>query len=212
MFLIKSFTFNPVQENTYILYNERGNCLIIDPGCYFDSEVDQLVTFIGDKTLKPVALINTHCHLDHVFGNRKIAEKYNLILSIHKLEKPVLDYAPTSGLMYDLPFDNYAGEINWIREGDIIELDSDQLECIHVPGHSPGSLCFYCKSQDFIIGGDVLFQNSIGRYDLPGGDGESLIKNIKEKLFILPDKTKVYPGHGPSTTIGDEKRNNPFLR
>lgn len=212
MFLIKSFTFNPLQENTYLLYNESKKCIIIDPGCFFDQEKEELFTFIRHNSLNPVHLINTHCHLDHVFGNRAVAEKYGLKLQIHKLEKLILDFAPTSGLMYELPFDNYTGEIIWIDEGDIINLDNDELLPLLVPGHSPGSLCFYCKKQRFLIGGDVLFQQSIGRYDLPGGDGVALIKNIKEKLLVLPDDTAVYPGHGPSTTIGDEKKYNPFLQ
>lgn len=211
MFLIKSFTFNPVQENTYLLYNETNDCIVIDPGAYYDTEKDEMFGFIKTNSLNPVLLINTHCHLDHIFGNKSAAEKYNLHLRIHQLEKPVLEYGPTSGIMYDLPFDNYTGRIDWIEEGEIIRLGSDELRAIHVPGHSPGSLCFYCERQDFLIGGDVLFLHSIGRYDLPLGDGPALVRNIREKLFVLPEKTVVYPGHGPATTIGEEKKNNPFL-
>lgn len=212
MFLINSFTFNPFQENTYLLHNEAKECIIFDPGCYYDDEKDILFGFIEKNGLTPVLLINTHCHLDHVFGNKVIAEKYKLKVHIHPLEKQVLEMAPTAGLMYNLPFDNYTGELAWMKEGDTVSSGTDRLVAIHVPGHSPGSLCFYCEAQKFVIGGDVLFQQSIGRYDLPGGDGEALIKNIKEKLFLLPDDVKIYPGHGPATTIGAEKRSNPFLR
>jgi glyoxylase-like metal-dependent hydrolase (beta-lactamase superfamily II) len=113
--------------------------------------------------------------------------------------------------MFNFPFDNYSGELQFLKEGDIISLNDDNLKVIEAPGHSPGSICFYCEKQEFIIGGDVLFQNSIGRTDLPGGSHESLVRNIKEKLFNLPDDVKVYPGHGPATTIGEEKRLNPFL-
>lgn len=211
MFLIKSFTFSPIQVNSYVLYNESGKCIIIDPGCYFPHEEETLFAFITSQQLQPVMLINTHCHLDHVFGNKAVAQKYNLTLKAHKLEKQVLDYAPVAAMMYELPFDNYTGAIEWIEEGDTILLDADELEAIHVPGHSPGSLCFYCKAQRFIIGGDVLFQQSIGRTDLPGGNMEDLLKNIREKLFTLPDDVIVHPGHGPATNIGDEKRSNPFL-
>ena len=123
----------------------------------------------------------------------------------------MLAYAPTSGLMYELPFDNYSGEILLLKEGDKILLGQDELEVIEAPGHSPGSICFYCAKQNFIIGGDVLFRGSIGRTDLPMGDHQALLKNIKEKLLVLPDDTIVYSGHGPSTTIGQEKLNNPFL-
>lgn len=212
MFLTKSFTFNPVQENSYVLYNESKKCIIIDPGCYFEHEKEELFSFIKSNGLIPVMLINTHCHLDHVFGNKAVAEKYDLQLQAHALEKEVLELAPTSGLMYELPFDNYSGEITWLEEGDTISLDADTLEIIHVPGHSPGSLCFYCKAQKFLIGGDVLFQSSIGRSDIPGGDGDALVRNIKSKLFPLPDDVVVYPGHGPATTIGAEKKSNPFLQ
>ncbi|HXR83358.1 MAG TPA: MBL fold metallo-hydrolase [Hanamia sp.] len=212
MFQIKTFTFNPVQENTYVLFNEQNECIIIDPGCYFDAEKEELKSFITLHKLKPKILLNTHCHLDHVFGNKFIAEEYKLTLNAHLLEKQILDMAPASGLMFNLPFENYRGELIYLKEGDIVDLREDQLQVIHAPGHSPGSICFYCKKQHFIIGGDVLFQNSIGRTDLPFGNHEDLIKNIKEKLFLLPTDTKVYPGHGSPTTIGAEIKDNPFLK
>lgn len=211
MFQIKAFTFNPVQENTYVLYNEDNECIIIDPGCYFDAEKEELKSFITSHKLTPKLLLNTHCHLDHVFGNKFIAEEFKLTLNSHQLEKDILEMAPASGLMFDLPFDNYQGEVIYLKEGDLVTLGNDKLEVIHAPGHSPGSICFYCEKQKFIIGGDVLFYQSIGRTDLPGGSHESLIKNIKEKLFTLPEDVKVYPGHGPATTIGEEKKYNPYL-
>jgi hydroxyacylglutathione hydrolase len=211
MFQIKVLTFNPVQENTYLLYNEYNECIIIDPGCYFDEEKEALKSFIEKNQLQPKMLLNTHCHLDHVFGNKYIAEEYKLTLQIHKKEEDLLQMAPSSGLMFNLPFDNYNGELIFLTEGDIVSLRDDELQVIHAPGHSPGSICFYCEKQKFIIGGDVLFKNSIGRTDLPYGSHEDLIKNIKEKLFILPEDIKVYAGHGPETTIGEEKKLNPFL-
>lgn len=211
MFQIKVFTFNPVQENTYLLYNEQNECIIIDPGCYFDEEKDQLKSFIILNKLQPKLLLNTHCHLDHVFGNKFVSEEYKLTLKTHPLEKKVLELAPASGLMFNLPFDNYQGEVIYLEEGDVISLGNDELEVIHAPGHSPGSICFYCAKQKFIIGGDVLFQNSIGRTDLPYGSHDDLIKNIKEKLFKLPRDVKVFSGHGPATTIGEEINGNPYL-
>jgi hydroxyacylglutathione hydrolase len=211
MFQIKVFTFNPVQENTYLLYNEHNECIIIDPGCYYDHEKDELQTFINTNKLQPKILLNTHCHLDHVFGNKFIAEEYNLKLKAHALEQPVLEMAPASGLMFNLPFDSYMGEIIFLEEGDVISLRDDELKVIHAPGHSPGSICFYCEKQKFIIGGDVLFKNSIGRTDLPYGSHKDLIRNIKEKLFTLPEDVIVYSGHGPTTTIGDEMESNPYL-
>jgi len=212
MFHLKVFTFNPVQENTYLLYNEERECIIIDPGCYFDAEKEELKSYIQVNNLQPRLLLNTHCHLDHVFGNKFIAEEYNLTLKAHLLEKEILELAPASGLMFNLPFDNYQGEVIYLEEGESISLGEDKLKIIHAPGHSPGSICFYCEKQHFIIGGDVLFQNSIGRTDLPYGNHEDLLRNIKEKLFLLPEDVKVYPGHGPATTIGEEIKNNPYLQ
>ncbi len=212
MLKVKSFVFSPIQENTYLLYNEFNECLIIDPGCYFPEEQDELKAFITQSNLKPWMLLNTHCHLDHVFGNKFVAETYGLTLQLHEKEQLLLDYAPTSGLMYNMPFDNYAGEYIYLKESDMVKLGEDELKVIEAPGHSPGHICFYCAKQNFIISGDVLFNRSIGRTDLPGGNHETLLKNIREKLFVLPDETVVYSGHGPVTTIGEEKKHNPFLQ
>ena len=212
MFEIKSFTFNPIGENTYLLFNESKQCIIIDPGCYYDEEKERLKTFISQNELKPTLLLNTHCHLDHVFGNKMVAETYQLPLQLHEKEKLVLSYAPTSGLMYNLPFDSYEGEFILLKEGDTLLLGKDELKVIEVPGHSPGSICFYCAKQHFLIGGDVLFKGSIGRTDLPMGDHQALLDHIKNKLLVLPEETVVYSGHGPSTTIGAEKAGNPYLR
>ncbi|MBX2921820.1 MAG: MBL fold metallo-hydrolase [Chitinophagaceae bacterium] len=211
MFAVKVFIFSPVQENTYVLYNEEKNCIIIDPGCYYDAEREELASFIEANGLMPQLLLNTHCHLDHVFGNRWVAKRYGLKVHLHEKEKPVLDYAPASGLMWNLPFDNYQGELIYLRENDRVKLGEDELEVFFTPGHSPGSIAFYCKKQQFVIGGDVLFRMSIGRTDLPGGDFSTLISSIRTKLLVLPDEVTVYPGHGEPTTIGFERTNNPFL-
>lgn len=211
MLKIKSFVFSPIQENTYLLYNEFNECIIIDPGCYGSEEEDELRSFITQSKLTPRMLLNTHCHLDHVFGNKFVADTYGLTLQLHEKEQKLLDYAPTSGLMYNLPFVNYSGTYVYLKQGDQIKLGDDVLDVIEAPGHSPGHICFYCAKQDFIISGDVLFNRSIGRTDLPGGDHQTLLKNIREKLFVLPGQTRVYSGHGPETTIGDEKKYNPFF-
>jgi len=211
MFTVKAFTFSPVQENTYLLYNEQGHTIMIDPGCYFPEERDVLQNFITQNRLEPKLLLNTHCHLDHVFGNKWIHETWGLLLHIHEKEKKVLDFAPASGLMWNLPFDNYNAEFVYLKEGEILKLGDDELKQIFAPGHSPGHLCFYCRKQGFLIGGDVLFRESIGRTDLPGGDFNTLINSIRSGLFVLADETIVYSGHGPATTIGHEKKYNPFL-
>lgn len=211
MINVKIFPFNPLQENTYLLYNEIGQCIIVDPGCYTQEERDILSEFIRQNRLLPIMLLNTHCHLDHVFGNRFIAEQYGLELKIHPGEKKVLEMAPTSGLMWNLPFDNYEGVIHDLVPGTFIELGDDQLEILFIPGHSPASVGFYCKESGFVVAGDVLFRESVGRTDLPGGNPDVLIKSIREQLYVLPDETIVYSGHGKPTTIGYEKRNNPYV-
>ena len=212
MLSVRSFTFNPVQENTYVLYNEAGQCCIIDPGCYFPEEEQQLKSFIEQNSLHPILLLNTHCHLDHVFGNKFVHQTWSLTLHIHPLEKKLLDFAPQSGQMWQLPFDNYKGELVYLKEGTNIKVGTDELEIRFTPGHSPGSVCFYHEPGGFVIGGDVLFNGSIGRTDLPGGDFNTLINSIQTQLFTLPDNTKVYSGHGPVTAIGFEKMNNPFVK
>ena len=211
MFTIMSFVFSPVKENTYVLHNETGDCIIIDPGCYFGNERRELSDYISANGLRPKYLLNTHCHLDHVFGNKFIHDLWQLELYIHAGEKPVLEYAPMSGLQWGLPFDNYKGALYFLREGEAIGLGNDTLKVLFAPGHSPGHICFYCKEQNFVIGGDVLFKMSIGRTDLPGGDFDTLIKSIRTQLFVLPDETIVYSGHGEPTTIGFEKKNNPYV-
>jgi len=211
MLTTKVFSFSPIQENTYIVYNEQLDCCIIDPGCYFPAEEDTLKQFITDQHLRPKYLLNTHCHLDHVFGNRFVHQTWQLSLYLHPKEVLVLEHAPKSGERWNMPFRNYEGSFNFLQEGDIITIGNDKLEVLFAPGHSPGHICFYCRDQQFVIGGDVLFKMSIGRTDLPGGDHQMLLKNIREKLFVLPDEVKIYPGHGEPTTIGFEKKHNPFL-
>jgi len=211
MLSVKVFTFSPVQENTYIIYNEAKQAIIFDPGCYASYEKQALKDFITNEKLDVIQLINTHCHLDHVFGNKMVYETFGVELFIHKNEEPVLAFAPQSGIMWGLPFENYEGPLHFLEEGDEVKLGEDKLTVILAPGHSPGSICFYCKEQGFIIGGDVLFRESIGRTDLPLGDHQTLLKNIREKLFILPNEVVVHSGHGPSTTIGWEKEHNPYL-
>lgn len=212
MLTIQIFTFSPIQENTYVLYNEQRDCCIIDPGCYFGNERQELKDFIETNRLRPVYLLNTHCHLDHVFGNKFVHDTWGLTLHLHEKEKEVLDRAPASGLKWGLPFDNYKGDLIYLREGDTVRLGTDELNILFTPGHSPGSVSFYCPAQDFIVSGDVLFNRSIGRTDLPGGHFDTLAQSIREVLYPLPNKTVVYPGHGPETTIGAEKINNPFVK
>lgn len=211
MIHIKAFTFSPISENTYVLYNDAGKAIIVDPGCYFPAEEETLKNCLIDNGLTPVYLLNTHCHLDHVFGNKWVHETYGLELHMHPNEASMLELAPLSGERWGLPFQNYTGPLHFLNDGDTLFLDDTEIQVILAPGHSPGSICFYLPSQGDLIGGDVLFRGSIGRTDLPGGDSETLLTSICEKLWVLPDETVVYSGHGIKTTIGYEKRNNPFL-
>lgn len=211
MITIKSFAFGPFQENTYLLFDETKECIIIDPGCYDTSEQLKLVSFIEDNKLKPVKLINTHCHLDHVFGNGFVAQTYQLKLEINKQEQPVLDSYLMSAKLYGLNASPSPQPSVYLSEGDIISFGNSTLSILFTPGHSPGSITFYNQNQKFMIAGDVLFYGSIGRSDLPGGDSETLISSIKNKLFPLGDNYTVYSGHGPSTTISFERMNNPFI-
>lgn len=211
MYNVKVFIFSPIQENTYVLSNNKREAIIIDPGCYGRAEEEQLERYIVEQQLEPKLLLNTHCHLDHVFGNKFVAGRWGLRPAIHRLEKPVLDYAPVAGLMWNLPFTNYDGDVDHLEEGDITGLSGDPLEVLFTPGHSPGSICFFARNDGFLIGGDVLFQGSIGRTDLPGGDFPTLERSIREKVYTLPPATVVYSGHGPATTVGKEMRSNPFV-
>ena len=212
MLTVKAFSFNPVEENTYILYNEKNECCIIDPGFYFPEEREKFKGFIEETNLQPTLLLNTHCHLDHVFGNKFVHDTWGLSLHIHEKEKQMLDLAPASGEMWQLPFENYEGELTFIKENSGIKIGNDELEIRFAPGHSPGHVCFYDEADGFAISGDVLFHGSIGRTDLPGGDFHTLINSIQTQLFTLPDETKIYCGHGPMTTVGFEKMNNPFVK
>jgi hydroxyacylglutathione hydrolase len=212
MITIKQFVFSPVQENTYVVADEQGDCFIIDPGCYFGNERQELKEFIEESGLTPKYLLNTHCHLDHVFGNKFVHETWGLTLHLHEKEKVVLDHAPASGLSWGLPFDNYQGPLEYLREGGTIRLGAHSFKIIFTPGHSPGSISFYYEPQHLILSGDVLFHESIGRTDLPGGDFNTLADSIRSQLYSLPDDTIVYSGHGPETTIGHEKKHNPFVK
>jgi glyoxylase-like metal-dependent hydrolase (beta-lactamase superfamily II) len=212
MIHVKVFTFSAIQENTYVLYNDDRKAIIIDPGCYSIVEQETLKKFIKDEQLEPIQLLNTHCHLDHVFGNNWVHKTYGLELFIHPNEEKVLAFAPLSGEKWGMPFTNYSGPLHFLQHGDKVFLGKDELELRLAPGHSPGSLCFYCAKQGFVIGGDVLFFQSIGRTDLPMGDSATLLNSIQEQLFTLPDETIVHSGHGRPTKIGHEKEYNPFLK
>ncbi|ANH79729.1 MBL fold hydrolase [Niabella ginsenosidivorans] len=212
MLFIHRFVFNPFQENTYILYNESGRCIIIDPGFSNKDEQDQFLQYIDENKLEPVYLLNTHCHIDHILGNQFVYDRWGLPLHIHKGELPVLESGPRVAEMYGFEFHPYSGKIVFIDEKEKLLLGSDEIRLLFTPGHSPASLSFYNAENKLLISGDTLFSGSIGRTDLPGGDFNTLEHSIRTRLYTLPDDTHVYSGHGAGTCIGYEKKNNPFVQ
>jgi hydroxyacylglutathione hydrolase len=209
---VHAFTFNPFQENTYIVSGDSKSCVIIDPGCYDRSEQQALKRFIEEKGLQVKAVWNTHCHIDHVLGNAFCCATWNVELYAHREELFTLSLAERSAMMYGL--EGYVSSpepTHWFEDGQEIAVDDIRFTVIFGPGHCVGHVAFYSEEEHFLIGGDILFKGSFGRTDLPGGDMEVLKKTIHERMFTLPENTVVYPGHGPATTIGEEKRTNYIL-
>ena len=211
MLQVQAFPNNPFQENTYIVFKENGDCAIIDPGMSNSTEQNAVVNFIKQHGLTPVMLLATHCHIDHVLGNKFVFDQYGLKPQFHKGELPLLTDAPSRAAQFGMRYELSPMPDTFLGETGTINLAGSALELIFAPGHSPAHLCFYAPIENFLIAGDVLFRGSIGRTDLPGGDFKTLIGNIEQKLFPLPGDCVVYPGHGTHTTNGYEKDTNPFF-
>ncbi|MEE9440072.1 MAG: MBL fold metallo-hydrolase [Saprospiraceae bacterium] len=209
---IAIFTFNAFSENTIVLHDKSGECIIIDPGCETEKERKTLTDYISTNNLKPVQLINTHCHIDHVLGNKYISELYNLPLASHRGEKIVLDMQPQVSQMYGIKYEQSPDITVFYDEGDKVSFGNTILQVLFTPGHSPASISLYCKDANVVIAGDVLFDGSIGRTDLPGGNFDTLKHSIQEKLYSLPEDVVVVCGHGSTTTIGKEKSSNPYVQ
>ncbi len=207
----KHFEFNAFLENTYIIYNKDKEAAIIDPGCSNPEECKRMADFIKSEGLKPVLLLNTHCHIDHILGNHFVYSEYGLAPILHRNELILLQKLGEVAAFYGVEATPSPQPLRFIEEHEKITLGDITLDVIYAPGHSPGSVCFYNKKEKKLWGGDVLFRESIGRTDLPGGDYDTLENNILTKLFVLPDDVEVFPGHGIPTTIGYEKVNNPFV-
>ncbi len=212
MLQLHSAVFNAFSENTYIIFNEHKQCWIIDPGMYEPAEIRSVTDFIAQEGLKPQGIINTHAHIDHIFGVQAMIDTYKIPFALHPLESPVLAGAKGSAMMFGFTFADSPKPTQTIKEGEPLQLGDDTLEVRLAPGHSPGSVIFYYSAGSWAIAGDVLFAGSIGRSDLPGGNAATLLDSIRTQLYTLPDDTIVYPGHGPETTVGEEKRSNPFVR
>lgn len=211
MIEIEKFIFNDFQVNTFILSDETNECLIIDPGCFTMQEKNELMDHLNNKKLKPVKIVNTHCHIDHILGNAFIFNNFNIPTAAHKDDQQLLDGVVEYGKVFGFAIENPPGIDEYLEDNSLVKFGKSQLKVLHVPGHSRGSIALYSSDQKFIIAGDVLFYGSIGRTDLPGGDYDTLINSIKTKILTLPEEVTVYAGHGPSTSVRAEINTNPFL-
>jgi len=203
--------YSPIQVNTYIVSGNDAECIIIDCGCYGKTEEERLERFLSDRGLNPVMLLNTHCHLDHIFGNKFMLERYGLRSWFHEGDRSNHSRSPQHALMFGMKMDDPPEPEGFLFDGQVISAAGLTFEVIAVPGHSPGGISFYAGKEAVVFTGDALFAGSIGRSDLPGGNHNQLVESIQNRLFTLPAATVVYPGHGPETTIGDEMAGNPFF-
>ncbi len=212
MITVHTFVFNHFSQNTYLIYDQSGKAALVDPGCYFEPEKQQVLNFLKQENLELSMVLFTHCHLDHAFGAKFIREQFpDIPFYAHETEKVFITDALQHAGRYGLSMEQPPAITDFISHGDVIKLGESELKTFHVPGHSPGSICFYSEESAFVIVGDVLFSGSIGRSDLLGGNMPQLISGIRTHLFTLPPATTVYSGHGETTTIGDEKSTNPFF-
>ncbi len=207
------FTFSLFGINTYVVYDPATlECVIVDPGMMGREEENAMDGFITKNHLKVTGVINTHMHIDHVVGNHFASTHFNVPVKAHEADEQLGKMVQSQAEMFGIKEKFHATDVTQhLKEGDIVKVGEGELRVIHVPGHSQGSIALYDEKDGFLIAGDILFQRSVGRTDLPGGSHDQLINGIKRKLLVLPDATVVYPGHGPSTTIGEEKKYNPFL-
>lgn len=211
MLRVAKFTFNPFQENTYVIHDGK-EAIVVDPGCWDTAEQRELESHLTKNGLTPIRVILTHAHIDHILGCAWIHERYGLAPELHREDLRILQGGERTASMYGIPYDPAPEPQSFIAAEDVVRIGTDSLKVLFVPGHAPGHIALYCADQKFVVSGDVLFQNSVGRVDLPGGDMDTLLKSIREQLFPLGDDVTVYAGHGSETTIGREKRSNPFLR
>lgn len=211
MLQVASFTFNPFSENTYVIFHENKSCWIVDPGMMNEAEYAELDKFINANRLVPKSIINTHAHIDHILGIDYVASKYGIPFYLHEKELPILNNAANTARMFGFQYAGVQTKPGYVNEQDGLFLNEEKIEIRFVPGHSPGSVAFYYEKGGWVISGDALFAGSIGRTDLLMGDYDTLINSIKTQLLNLPDHTEVFSGHGPATTIGEERKNNPFL-
>ncbi len=212
MLKIQSFEFNPFNENTYLIWDDESKtAAVIDPGCYDDYEKSELKNFIVENNLNLSLILNTHCHVDHILGVSFLKENFNVKYIIPEKDLPLHKNAASQAQMFGFELEELPDPDELISENIPIKIGQEILKPLFTPGHTAGEFCFYSEKNNICITGDVLFHQSIGRTDLWGGDYDTLINSIKTKLLTLPDDTIIYPGHGIESTIGTEKKQNPFL-
>jgi glyoxylase-like metal-dependent hydrolase (beta-lactamase superfamily II) len=211
MISLKSFVFNPFQVNSFVVFDDSLECVIIDASCYGENEFQTLFEFIAQNSLNPVAVLNTHGHVDHLTGSKRVCDKYSIGMVMHQNDQFLLENAVELGRVFGFNIETPPKPASYLQDGDTFQFGSSIIKSFHTPGHSPGSLVFYAEEAKFLISGDVLFAGSIGRTDLQGGDYHQLIESIKSRIMVLPSNTRVFPGHGNETTIGAEREHNPFL-
>jgi glyoxylase-like metal-dependent hydrolase (beta-lactamase superfamily II) len=212
MLKVNQFTFNPFSENTYVVSDDTGQCAIIDPGCSNDKERKELIQAITAQGLKPVKLLNTHCHIDHFPGNKFICDTYNLLPEFHRDEYAVMKSAMNYQSFFGFTLDESPEPKNYLKGGDVVSFGTTTFKVLFTPGHSPGHIAFYSEKDKAVFSGDVLFRGGVGRFDLPGASGKVLFETLTKTMMALPDDVKVYSGHGPVTTIGYERQTNPYLQ
>ncbi|MDR2362189.1 MAG: MBL fold metallo-hydrolase [Prevotellaceae bacterium] len=211
MINVKTFYFNELRVCTYILWDETSECIIVDPGCESTSEQQRLQRFITGNALTPVLVVNTHAHFDHVLGNLFATKTYAIPSAVHEADTALLAKTTQQSALFGFQVAQPPVATVFLTENEPVRFGHAKLQVLHTPGHTPGGICLYAASDGFILSGDTLFAGSIGRTDLPGGHYDTLLQSIRTKLMPLPDTIKVLPGHGPTTTIGEERRNNPFI-
>jgi len=211
MIHLKTFVFNPFQVNAFVLWDETGECIIVDASCYEEQEFQKLFDFISSNKLTPKAVLNTHAHVDHLTGTKRVCDTYKIEMHLHASEMFLHENAQIQGRTFGFDIQKPPKPASYLNDGDVFKFGNSEIKMFHAPGHSPGSMLFYMENEGFLITGDVLFSGSIGRTDLPGGDFKQLIESIQSKILVLPGETRVFPGHGPETTVQKEIKSNPFL-
>lgn len=208
---IAQLTFNPFQENTYLLWDETGEAVIVDAGNYTERETEQLLRFVEEKGLRPVLAVNTHGHVDHMLGVERVKQAYGIPFALHAEDRFLIESAPTHGAMYGFKVDAVPEVNRELVDGDEVRFGNTVLRVIHTPGHTPGHVCLYEPENKVLLTGDTIFRESIGRTDLPGGNYGWIMQSIIDRILPLGEEVAFYPGHGPSSTLGHEMHYNPFI-